>query len=148
MRAKYAPALLTREGKWDKHNNITNNYLMIYHWGNFYDCYEDDGIILSYLFDYKLRKGNRCSFPVSILNKITNKLEDERINYQILYKDRDNIKKSFGNFNKYNDAFIKAFKYVNIKSRVDWINRKVMEIDDIAIIEKIMEFIANELRRR
>lgn len=48
--------------------------------GHFYQTFDDDGIILNYLFDYKII-GKRVGFPVSAFSKVMQKLEQERVSY-------------------------------------------------------------------
>ena len=47
--------------------------------------------ILNYLFDYKILKNRKVGFPDNALNKITDKLNELKIQYQIIYDDRDPI---------------------------------------------------------
>ena len=48
--------------------------------GGFYSAFDDDAIIISYLAGYKIVSG-RCGFPINSLNKVTNLLGDNKINY-------------------------------------------------------------------
>ena len=47
-------------------------YVMLLKIGNFYECYNDDAKIISYLFDYKLKQldndDKNCGFPLISLN--------------------------------------------------------------------------------
>ncbi len=45
--------------------------------GLFYDVFNEEAIILHFLFDYKI-KDNRVSFPDNALAKILNMLEEKR----------------------------------------------------------------------
>ena len=38
--------------------------------GTFYNAYNDDAFIISYLFDYKVSKDNKCGFPDNSFNKV------------------------------------------------------------------------------
>ena len=51
----------------------------------------DDAYILNYLFDYKILENRKVGFPDNALNKITDKLNELKIQYQIIYDDRDPI---------------------------------------------------------
>ena len=50
--------------------------------GGFYICFDDDAIIISFLCNYKINNG-RVGFPINTINKVTNLLEDNSINYII-----------------------------------------------------------------
>jgi len=43
--------------------------------GGFYNVFDDDAIIVSYLTGYKVVNG-RCGFPINGLSKVVNILED------------------------------------------------------------------------
>lgn len=62
--------------------------------GKFYNVYNDDAIIISYLMGYKVRENKTCGFPDNALNKVINKLEDKKISYIVTMsrKSIDNIK--------------------------------------------------------
>lgn len=48
--------------------------------GHFYQTFDEDGIILNYLFDYKII-GTRVGFPVSAFATVIQKLEHEKVSY-------------------------------------------------------------------
>ena len=73
--------------------------------GTFYNCYNKDATILHYLFVYKIIKNNQFWFPINALNKVTNKLEEKKINYQIITKDANPIIKDYKKRNNYNYIF-------------------------------------------
>ena len=59
--------------------------------GKFFEVYGYDAFILSYLFGYKIiqnGKTYKCGFPDSSITKITNKLSDLKISYQIIYREK------------------------------------------------------------
>lgn len=124
--------------------------------GNFYHVYGKDSYIISYLFEYKLKKVENvsmCGFPMSSMNKIIAKLEESKINYLIV--DRKNNyevdeKSDNGNLNNYAKYFEKAKKYVNYKTRIDniydFLIEKIDEENFKNIIMQMEEFI-NEGRK-
>lgn len=71
-------------------NTIQYNkdYLLIFKNGKFYNVYNDDAFIFHYLFNYKILKDDKSGFPETGLVKVINTLDNEKINYQIIYKDR------------------------------------------------------------
>ena len=87
--------------------------LQLYKIGNFYNIYGDDAIILNYLFGYKILIDGKVCFPESALIKVINTIEDKKIDYQIINKEKDIIKK-YGNFNSYNKVLKQALEYRNI----------------------------------
>ena len=55
--------------------------------GPFMHCYGRDAVIMSYLFDYSLKKIDNnydCGFPNGALNKIMGTLEGKKISYMVV----------------------------------------------------------------
>lgn len=91
----------------------------------FYNVYEIDAYIFNLLFGYKVIENNKVGFPDSVLNKVINVLEDNYINYNIIYKDRDNIIKSFSNRNNYLKFKDRALDKIDIDNKVNMIIDKI-----------------------
>ena len=91
----------------------------------FYNVYEIDAYIFNLLFGYKVIENNKVGFPDSVLNKVINVLEDNYINYNIIYKDRDNIIKSFSNRNNYFKFKDRALDKIDIDNKVNMIIDKI-----------------------
>ena len=74
--------------------------------GNLF-CYafDDDAIILSYLFGYKL-KNQQVGFPKSALEKIRVTLEEKKVDYKIISENE--IEKTFHKENQYLKILTKA----------------------------------------
>ena len=95
--------------------------LIIIKAGNFYDCINDDAIIINKLFNYKIKelsKYIRVGFPINSLNRVRKILTKYEINY--ITVDNNDItysKFSRNNYSKYcsNDYFI-------IKNKINSIN--------------------------
>ena len=68
-----------------KLHNVT---LVMIRVGNFYHIYDEDAIIMFYLFKYKIND-NKVGFPIRSLEKVINKLIKNNINY---YVDENNFK--------------------------------------------------------
>ena len=67
---------------YDKYIDLKNKYLeyiIMIKVGNFYHSYDDDGIILNYLFNYKIKDNSMVGFPVSSLDKVKRRLEKEKV---------------------------------------------------------------------
>ena len=100
--------------------------VMLVKMGDFYHAYGKDSYILSYLMGYKLstieENCSTCGFPQKSLPKIQAKLENKKINYIVLDK-RNNYdvdeRSDNKNLNTYDDEFVKAHKYINLKKRID-----------------------------
>lgn len=123
--------------------------------GKFYQVYGKDAYIVSYLFDYKLKKVEEvymCGFPESSKNRVIAKIEEKKINYLIL--DRRNnyeVEEIYDNknLNTYSKYYEKARKYINCKIRIEKINNFLIEnIGNESFKEIInkMEVIINERR--
>ena len=135
---------------------VHKEYVCLFKIGNFYHAYGRDAYILAYMFDYKVRNIEKdkkeCGFPVSIVGRITAKLEDKKINY-VLIDNRNNYyvdqKFNKGNLNQYKNIYEKARNYVNYKARIqniiEILNENIMEKDFRKILIK-MEEIINENR--
>ena len=65
--------------------------------GGFYQAFDDDALIMSYLFNYKIIN-YRCGFPISSINKVIEKLEELNINYILK---QEEIVKDFKRKNNY-----------------------------------------------
>lgn len=67
---------------------LHNDTLVMIRVGNFYHIYDEDAIIMFYLFKYKIND-NKVGFPIRSLEKVINKLIKNNINY---YVDENNFK--------------------------------------------------------
>lgn len=97
--------------------------------GKFCTVYGDDANIISSLFGYKILNNNKVGFPESILNKVINTLEDNKISYMVIYIDKDPEKKDFkklNNYTKYRDIAISKLDYI---SKVDKLINKIKNTD-------------------
>jgi hypothetical protein len=117
--------------------------------GAFYHTYLKDTYIISYLFGYQLKKSQNlstCGFPATIIDSVVSKLEKEKINYIISNSKLEiESKKDFEEYNKYDEVYNNSYKYLVKKSKIDTINRYLLEniynediMDKISDIEKII----------
>lgn len=105
---------------------IHSNFVVLVKIGNFYHVYGKDSYIVSYLFNYQIKKiennYSTCGFPLSSYNKVTAKLEEKRINYLSVDR-RNNYEKDDEcdnkNLNTYEETFEKAHKYVTRKNKIE-----------------------------
>ena len=128
------------------------DYVIIYKVGEFYNCYNKDAYMLSYLMEYSIREVSRnnyaTGFPKNSLSKVKAKLENRKINYLCLdprnnyYEDE---KSDNGNLNKYGEVFPKANEYVKKVRAIDTVSKALEETIDEQdfwdIITKIKEIL-------
>lgn len=105
---------------------MNNRSIVLRKSGGFYQVFDDDALIISYLFDYKINN-YRCGFPINSLNKVINILEDKCINYII--KDENNESKDFKKKNNYLKFLEKSKVKDNINNRVNNILNKLKDLD-------------------
>ena len=129
--------------------------IIFYEIGTFYYTYGKDAYIISYMFDYKLRKVNNnnlysSAFPKKYISKIKSKIEKYKIDY-ILIDVRNNYevfeKNENGNLNNYNEIYEKAHYYIKCKMKIKSIGEKLLtKIKEENFKEKIkrIENIINE----
>lgn len=114
--------------------------------GTFYHAYGRDSYILSYLFNYQVKKiqtnYSTCGFPASGLSKVLSKLEELEISYIILSKSENYEiveEEDFKGKNKYNEMYNKSYNYVSRKNRIDSIYQFLLEsISEEQIKDKIL----------
>lgn len=121
--------------------------------GNFYRCYDKDAYIVSYLMNYQIKQATSatymCGFPVGSLEKVEDVLETNQVSYRILdFKKEDKTLVEECNFNEHNlyeDIYSKAYKYINLKKRIELMCycltnniEKEGAMDKIAEIEKLV----------
>ena len=113
--------------------------------GGFYNVFDNDAIVVSYLTGYKITDG-RCGFPLNSLNKVINLLEDNKINYVVKENMLDKEKKNYKNNNKYSIVLDKGKKKLNIDYRVNDIIKKLnnLSYDKLCVLLNIIEEYINE----
>ena len=123
--------------KYYKYKVLYKEYIIIMKYGNFYETIDNDALIMSSIFNYKINKLSntfKVGFPINTLDNVINKLNDLNINYVVL----DGIKKEFKNNNYNNYIFDK-----------DIINYNLIVINEINnyLINNILNNISNKLER-
>ncbi len=115
----------------------SNNYLVIRKMGLFYNIFDDDAQILSYLLGYRVING-RCGFPVNSYNKVINTLEERKINYIVV--DTEEIKKDFKNLNNYDLYLAKSKSKLSLMNIVKEINEKIENLPEDKLY-KVLEYL-------
>ncbi len=101
--------------------------------GKFFEEYGYDAFMFGFLFDYKVLQNGKtykCGFPDSSLTKITNKLSDLKISYQIIYRGRNPFVKDFKKINQYSKYKLIALQKLDIKERMDALVEKVKSLNE------------------
>ena len=107
--------------------------------GKFYQAYEDDAYVIHAIMGYNVSNG-RIGFPINSLGKVQNKLEEYKVNYQVIDKDNITDSKDFKNNNKYEKCLIEGKKsFEKIKYDLDLLER-IKNLPDEKV-EKIINFI-------
>lgn len=109
--------------------------------GGFYQTFDNDALIISYLFNYKI-VNSRCGFPVSVINKVTNVLEEKSISY-ILKQDEEQIK-DFKRKNNYDKYLEKSKVKDNLNNRIQNILKKIETLNKEKL-EKILTLIEDNI---
>ncbi len=96
-------------------------FVIIIKSGNFYDCINDDAIIINKLFNYKIKelsKYIRVGFPLTSLNRVRIILTKYEINYITV----DNNDITYSKFTKNNYSKYSSNDYFVIKNKINNIN--------------------------
>lgn len=106
--------------------------------GNFYQVFDDDAIIINYIFNYNI-KNYKCGFPISALEKVSFKLKDLSINY-IVKDDKCNFS-YFSDCNNYDLYLFLASNKANNKDLLDEIIKKLdyLSRDDLLDILNVIK---------
>ena len=91
----------------------------------FYNVYEIDAYIFNILFGNKILDNKKVGFPSSIYNKVINVLDNNHINYNVIYKSKENIIRDFKKINNYSKYESLAYEKMDIDSKVNMIIEKI-----------------------
>ena len=109
--------------------------------GGFYQTFDDDALIISYFFSYKIIN-YKCGFPIGVIEKVTNVLEENMINY-IIKQDQEVIK-DFKTKNNY-DKYLEKGKIKNkLDNRIEKIVKNLLELDQNKL-NRVLDKIEQEL---
>lgn len=106
--------------------------------GYFYYCYNEDAVLIHYLFDYKIVSGKRkVGFPIANLERVVNTLEEYKINYVLLDEKKVIKVRDFKKINAYLQYYQKALQKVHIEDRFRLIENKIKSMSN----EQMAEFL-------
>jgi len=113
--------------------------------GGFYNVFDDDAVIISYLTGYKL-VGGKCGFPLNSLTKVTNLLENNSINYVVRENMKDVNIKNYKRANKYSKVLEKGKKKLDVDYRINDIIARINELsyDKLSNLLDIIEEYCDE----
>ena len=121
-------------------------YVVLVKIGTFYEVYNNDSYIISYLFNYKIKTlidgDKNCGFPTGALNKVLSTLENKSINYIVVDKKHnyeEETKMNFKRKNKYNELLTKSKEYIDRITRINKIRNYLLNnYSKIESVEKII----------
>lgn len=121
-------------------------YVVMIKIGTFYEVYNDDANIITYLFKYKIKtlssSDRVCGFPLGAINKVLYILENKNINYIMIDKSHNYEEEGKVNYkkkNKYYEVLDIANEYIDRMERIDKIrNYLIKDSSKLLDIEKIL----------
>ena len=108
--------------KYTEYKKTYKKYILLIKSGNFYLALNDDAIVLSNIFKFKILESSniiKCGFPLISLCKIEKRLEELEVNYLII--DNDIINKEKYKNNNYDKYLVKS-NYDILLNRINKIN--------------------------
>ena len=110
--------------------------------GKFYCSFEDDAYVIHSIFGYKISNG-RVGFPIESLGKVTNTLDNYKVDYVVIEKDKEVLKNSFpkNNYNKYLLDGKKSYDTIKHEEELIDIVKNLPEEKVLKIINYIKEVI-------
>ncbi len=124
-----------------------NEIVLIKKSGYFYNCYNDNAVIIHYLLKYKMVPGKRkVGFPVSSLERVKQVLNYYKINYAVEDKGIIIESKDFKKVNKYAFVLKDALREVQIEDRFILIENEIRNLSDKDTL-RILEVLEYEVRK-
>ena len=96
-------------------------------YGNFYRCFNNDAVIINYLFNYKLSEKNSTGFPIKSIDKVLSILKNNNISC-IVINDINNVINYICINNKYNSFLDLSKKNYTLNEALFSINKEVKEL--------------------
>lgn len=116
------------------------DYIILIKSGSFYCSFDEDAVVLKKVFNYKinqLKSGIKVGFPTSLIEKNTNILRKQKINY-IIVEDKKVVKREKFKFNNYSKYIESLFDIVSTNTRINHICEKLKSIGDKKSIRDIL----------
>lgn len=106
--------------------------------GLFYETFDEDAVIMHYLFNYKIID-ERVAFPTNSLDKVINALNEQEIDYLII-GGPERIKNEFGESNSYSEILKKAENKREAEDRLNELLPKLEILDKVTLDSVLTEF--------
>lgn len=106
--------------------------------GLFYETFDEDAVIMHYLFNYKIID-ERVAFPTNSLDKVINALNEQEIDYLII-GGPERIKNEFRESNSYSEILKKAENKREAEDRLNELLPKLEILDKVTLDSVLTEF--------
>lgn len=106
--------------------------------GLFYETFDEDAVIMHYLFNYKIID-ERVAFPTNSLDKVINALNEQEIDYLII-GGPERIQNEFGESNSYSEILKKAENKREAEDRLNELLPKLEILDKVTLDSVLTEF--------
>lgn len=122
--------------------SLVKDYFVLYkNTGKFYNALGIDAYILNHFLGYKVLDNKKCGFPETAFEKVIQKLEENKISYQVIFTDKNPVVKNYKKLNKYQDIVKKVRAHIDLSERVEFIIQRVKDasIEEMEIIIERLE---------
>ena len=113
--------------------------------GKFYCAYNEDAYVVHAIMNYKVSNG-KIGFPINSLGKVTNNLDNSKVNYVVIDNDHEIIKKQFSK-NCYNKYLQLGMKNVNRIEENMLLIEKVKNLSDDKLT-KILNYVKDVINEQ
>ena len=113
--------------------------------GKFYNVYEDDAFIISFIMGYRVLPSIKCGFPDNALSKVIKNLDENHISYKVIVNKTVMDEYNYKNLNQYNKYVILSRKTAILNDRLEMLIKEVKKANR-ATLEKIIEYIEQCLK--
>ena len=131
--------------KYYKYKIKYNDYILLIKIGNFYEIFDVESLIMNKIFNYKLKPIKdtfKCGFPISSIDNVIDRLNEENINYLVIEDDIVNKKEYEENNYKNYDSNINILKYnySRINKIINYLSEKITNdiSDKLDLFEEVL----------
>lgn len=108
------------------------DYIILIKSGSFYCSFDEDAVVLKKVFNYKinqLKNNIKVGFPISLIEKNTNILKKQKINY-VIVEDKKVVKREKFKFNNYSKYIESVFDIISTNTRINYIYESLKSMSD------------------
>ncbi len=109
--------------------------------GGFYHAFDEDAIILFFLFHYRINNG-KSGFPIQSISKVLTTLKEKKINYLVKIDEDQKEEMSFQGENCYGDIYEKGKKEYEEYHKKERVVERIWKLEDKKV-DKVIEFVQN-----